>query len=143
MWTREERERRERERRVIRALEDQRRARWIASGADIRQPPEYRGRVFDTADHDGVHPTPFPPLRDEVGGELTDEFIAFQAHNQTRYATHPEYYCVRCHIRYNARDGGMFCHCIGETETQEQQATSLFGPDAPAPLQPVLPEYPT
>lgn len=95
-----------------RAVEDAEKRAWIAEGHDLRQPPEYRGRVYDVPDRDGVHPTAFPPLRE--GTELTEEFIAFQAYNQTRYETHPQYYCVDCKIRYNARDGGRCGPCLSK-----------------------------
>lgn len=115
---------RERERLARRAIEDAAKRAWIAGGNEVHQPPEYRGVVFEHADRDGVHPTAYPPLRESVGGELSAEFIAFQAHNQTRIATHPQYYCGRCRIRYNARDGGLCGPCLGETQPQDTTARS-------------------
>lgn len=113
------RRQKERERLAQRAEEDARKRAWIEDGNETRQPPEYRGYVFDVPDRDGVHPTAFPPLREGAGGELSDEFIAFQAYNQTRYETHPQYYCPRCRIRYNARDGALCGPCIGEIDPDE------------------------
>lgn len=132
------RQARQRERLAQRALEDQEKRAWIEAGNEIRQPPEYRGRVFSTADRDGVHPTAYPPLRESAGGELTDEFIAFQAHNQVRYETHPEYYCVACKIRYNARDGGMCGPCLGErTKTADSTPRSRrLSPESGSSLYP-------
>jgi hypothetical protein len=110
---------REREWAAQRADADARKRAWIEGGNETRQPPEYRGRVFDVADRDGVHPTAFPPLRTSPQEGLSEEFIAFQAYNQTSYRTHPHYYCVRCTIRYNARDGGLCGPCIAETDPDE------------------------
>jgi len=109
-------EQRERLQKALRADEDARKRAWIEAGHETRQPPEYRGRVFDHADRDGVHPTAFPPLRNSPQDSLSDEFIAFQAYNQTRYRSHPQYYCVRCTWRYNARDGGLCGPCIAATD---------------------------
>ena len=50
------------------------------------------------------------------GEQTRDEFIAFQAYNQTTFASHPRYYCVRCQARYNARDGGLCGPCIAATD---------------------------
>lgn len=109
-------EQRERVQKALRADEDARKRAWIEAGHETRQPPEYRGRVFDHADRDGVHPTAFPPLRNSPQDSLSDEFIAFQAYNQTTFASHPRYYCVRCQARYNARDGGLCGPCIAATD---------------------------
>ena len=68
-----------------------------------------------------------------------DEFIAFQAHNQTSYETHPDYYCVECKIRYNARPGGRCGPCI--SKDPEYQQMLLFGPRRAR--QQKRPEYPT
>jgi hypothetical protein len=137
----EQAERAERERRVQRALEDDEKRALIEDGADPRQPPEYRGHVFDHADSDGVHPTAFPPLRWGPQDGLSDEFIAFQSYNGTTYEKNPEYYCVRCRIRYNARAGGLCGPCIGQLARPAPAQAPLFD-DAPQP-QPTLPEYPT
>lgn len=120
----EERTRRRVERRVLGAIDDVAKRAWIEAGCEERQPPEYRGQVWEVADRDGVHPTAFPPLRESAGGELSEEFIDFQRYNQTRYETHPHYYCVRCQIRYNARDGGMCGPCLGETQSETQSPGS-------------------
>jgi hypothetical protein len=108
------REQQERERRALLAEADRAKRAWIEAGNEMRQPPEYRGRVWETADRDGVHPTAFPPMRPNAQEPPSEEFLAFQAHNQTRYETHPQYYCVECKIRYNARDGGRCGPCIGK-----------------------------
>lgn len=116
----------ERERLALRAEEDRKKRAWIEAGNDLRQPPEYRGRVYDTADRDGVHPTSFPPMRDAAGGELTDEFIAFQAHNQLTYEKDPEHYCVECTIRFSARPGGRCGPCISRDPAYQQML--MFAP---------------
>lgn len=118
-----------------RAVQDAEKRAWIADGNELRQPPEYRGRVYDVPDRDGVHPTAFPPLREGAGAELSDEFIAFQAHNQTRYETHPQYYCVDCKIRYNARDGGRCGPCLSKIPE------SMASPRR-AGTRPASPQYP-
>lgn len=138
-WTPEDREQAERSRKLQRAMEDERKRAWIEAGNDTRQPEEYRGRVFDHADADGVHPTAFPPLRWGNQEPLSEEFIEFQAHNGTTYLTHPEYYCVACRIRYNAREGGMCGPCIGREQALAARQTALFDD---VPTQPRLPEYP-
>lgn|SRR5262245_2853717 len=137
-WGRD-REQAEAERRVQRLWEDAEQRAWIEAGNDERQPEEYRGRVFDHADNEGVHPSSFPPYRWDPQEGLCEEFIAFQAHNQTTYEKNPRYYCVRCRIRYNARDGGMCGPCLGELEQAELKQTPLFDD---VPLQPRLPDYP-
>jgi hypothetical protein len=108
------REKLEAERRAQMVEEDRRKRASIQAGEETRQPPEYRGVVWDVGTRDGFRPTAFPPLRDAPQEGLSDAFIAFQAHNQTSYATHPQYYCVDCKIRYNARDGGRCGPCIGK-----------------------------
>jgi hypothetical protein len=137
--TEEMREQLARERKLQRAMEDDRTRAWIEAGNETRQPPEYRGRVFDHADSDGVHPTAFPPLRWGPQDSLSEEFVAFQAYNGTTVETHPHYYCVTCRIRYNARDGGRCGPCIGREQTQAARSTPLF---EDVPLQPRLPDYP-
>jgi len=138
--TAEMREQVERDRKLKRAIEDEKKRAWIEAGNELRQPPEYRGRVFEHVDHDGVHPTAFPPLRWGPQEGLSDEYIAFQDWNQTRYETHPDSYCVACTIRYNARPGGKCGPCIGaEAKAKEAKALPLFDD---VPLQISLPEYP-
>jgi len=124
-----------RERRAQRAEADRKKREWIEQGNETRQPEEYRGHVWDTPDRDGVHPTAFPPYRDEPQGSLSDAFIAFQNHNATRYETHPQYYCVECTIRYNTRDGGRCGPCIGAHEPPEIQPRRRLAHRPP-------PEYP-
>lgn len=114
--TEEQRQQRERERRAQLAEADRKKRAWIEDGNETRQPPEYRGQVFDVADRDGVHPTAFPPLRGSPQEGLSDEFIAFQAHNQVTYATHPDYYCPVCTIRYNDRPGNRCGPCQGKLQ---------------------------
>lgn len=124
----------ERERRALMIEADRQKKAWIQEGNETRQPPEYRGQVFDVADRDGVHPTAFPPLRDAPQEGLSDAFIDFQNHNQTRYETHPQYYCVECKIRYNARDGGRCGPCIGKDEPTQIRAGRKVQPPTEYPL---------
>lgn len=135
-----DRAQRERERLAQIAEEDRKKRAFIASGQDTRQPPEYRGIVYDVGTRDGVRPTAFPDYRDEPQGPLSEAFIAFQAHNGTTYATHPEYYCVVCHIRYNARPQGLCGPCIGKRDgvTYGRGRNGRRGE-----AQPTLPEYPS
>lgn len=105
------------------AVADRKKRLYIEAGLDHRQPPEYRGRAFDHADRDGVHPSAFPPMRNGPQDGLSEEFIAFQAYNQTRIETHPDYYCPRCKIRYNARDGALCGPCVGAKATQAEYPT--------------------
>lgn len=126
------REKQEAERRAQLVEEDRRKRAYIQAGLETRQPPEYRGTVWDVGTRDGVRPTAFPPLRDAPQEGLSDAFIAFQAHNQTRYETHPNYYCVQCKIRYNARDGGRCGPCIGRDQpAQDRRGRPLLPPEYP------------
>jgi hypothetical protein len=109
---------RRREDRVQIAREDAARRAFIEAGLDLRQPPEYRGHVFDHADAHGVHPSAFPPYRDEPQGPLTDAFVAFQNYATQTPETHPHYFCVQCRIRQNARDGGRCGRCIRDAPTE-------------------------
>jgi hypothetical protein len=79
-------EQEERERKVRRVIEDDAKRARIEAGEDHRQPPEYRGHVFEHADADGVHPTAFPPLRWGPQEPLSDEFIK----TGCRLLQHPE-----------------------------------------------------
>jgi hypothetical protein len=57
-------------------------------------------------------------MRDGTGGELTDEFIAFQEYATQTPETHPEYFCVQCKVRQNARPGGRCGRCIRDAPTE-------------------------
>ena len=97
---------------VLQARADADRRARIEAGNDLRQPPEYRGVVFEHADATGVHPSAFPPYRDDPQGPLTDAFIAFQAYATQTPETDPDYFCVQCRVRQNARVGGRCGRCI-------------------------------
>jgi hypothetical protein len=103
---------------ALAARDDAEKRAWIEAGNDLRQPPEYRGTVFDHADHAGVHPSPFPPYRDELQGPLSEAFVDFQNYATQTPETHPRYFCVQCKIRHNARDGGRCGRCIRDSPTE-------------------------
>jgi hypothetical protein len=95
----EKREREELERQYIFNAQQARRRMWIENGMDKRQPPEYRGHVFERVSKEGRHFEATPEMR--ADHDLTDEFIAFQNYQGQRVREeHPEYYCEECHERY-------------------------------------------
>lgn len=118
----------ERQRRLQIVIADQKRRAFIEAGLDTRQPPEYRGRVFDHADRDGVHPSAFPPMRWEPQGPLSDEFIAFQNYATQTPETHPAYFCPSCTIRANSRSGARCGRCQVAAETTAPTSRQLALP---------------
>jgi hypothetical protein len=98
------------------ALRRQRKRKHIEDGLEERQPPEYRGRVFEYADRDGMEPSAFPPYRWGPQEGLSEEFLAFRAQTSPTFATHPQYYCPRCRWRYNARDGALCGPCLAQSQ---------------------------
>jgi hypothetical protein len=105
----EERARADLEKRLVFNSQQQKRKHQIEMFGDPRQPPEYRGKVFERASRDGIHYDATPDMRD-ASHELTTEFIDFQNYNSARIrAAHPEYYCEECEANY----AGVVCPAPG------------------------------
>lgn len=98
---RADREKRAREDQIRFKREDEERVRRIREEGDPRQPPEYRGQVWDHPTSMGVMHTATPPLRDDPQAPPTEAFIDFQRYaGERNRADNPDDYCVECRIRY-------------------------------------------